>query len=150
MKSKDDIKAQRILLLIKLDAKNLFQRVKQRQSEYIGIFALKRTREHFPTIFKNRFKFMTIAELAYCTDEVSVAVDTFYTLVDDMEWYFAHTEDMPNTIEDKVRSYVRDLSKHFKMLEFYIDAELETHNENPEPAHEMGEVPEVLPSSEES
>ena len=44
---------QRVLMLLKIDANNVFQRIKERKTEYLEIFALRRTREHFPMIFDN-------------------------------------------------------------------------------------------------
>ena len=45
MKSRNDEKTQRILLLLKIDANNLFNRIKNRKSEYLEIFALQK-QEH--------------------------------------------------------------------------------------------------------
>ena len=55
MKSKRSDLEVRYLLLFKLDAQNLFNRVVMRQHEYIEAFSLKRNRAVFRDIFENRY-----------------------------------------------------------------------------------------------
>lgn len=129
MKCKEDDITERILILIKLDAERLYQRIKNRKSEYIKTFALKRTREHFNDIFKNRYKDVSISELKCCDKEVIVAADQFYSTVDNFCWYLNHTEDMPATVEDKINQEVRQLAPLYETLSLYIDANLGV-NEN--------------------
>ncbi len=124
MKSKVDDLSQKYLLLIKLDAKRLFERLMVRKEEYLAIFSIKRTRDHFGEIFKNRFKHLRINELVHCGEETMIALDLFYTLVDEMQWYLGHTEDMPNTVEDLMNTNIRQLEKYYNTLELHIDAEL--------------------------
>lgn len=124
MKSKVDPASQRILLLVKLDAQRLYDRVKYRAPDYIGTFALKRTREHFTDIFKNRYQHMKIDELNHCGEESIIALDKFYTAVDDIHWYLNHTEDMPKKVEDNINAYIRDLDELIETVNLYINAEL--------------------------
>lgn len=124
MKSKLNEDSQRILLLLKLDAKRLFEKVKYRAPEYLYEFSLKRSREHFVTIFANRYESVGIKELMLCSEDVIVGLDQFYTKIDEMRWYLNVTQDMPNKVEDKVHSHVRELDKLFNTLTLYIDAEL--------------------------
>lgn len=130
MKVQISEEAQRMLMLLKLDAKRLFERVKYRAPEYMYEFSLKRTRDHFPAVFTNRYESVTIKELMLCGQEVIVGLDTFYTKIDEMRWYLNHTQDMPNRVEDKVHSHVRELEKHFETLNLYIDAEMGLLAEN--------------------
>jgi len=124
MKIKISEETQRMLMLLKLDAKRLFERIKYRSPEYMYEFSLKRSRDHFPAVFNNRYESSTIRDLMLCGQEVIAGLDQFYTLVDEMRWYLNHTQDMPNRMEDKVHSYVRELEKLFETLNLYIDVEM--------------------------
>ncbi len=124
MKIKISEETQRMLMLLKLDAKRLFERIKYRSPEYMYEFSLKRSRDHFPAVFNNRYESSTIRDLMLCGQEVIAGLDQFYSLVDEMRWYLNHTQDMPNRMEDKVLSYVRELEKLFETLNLYIDVEM--------------------------
>jgi len=124
MKIKISEETQRMLMLLKLDALRLFERIKYRAPEYMYDFSLKRTRDHFPEVFKNRYDNVTIEELKLCGQEVIAGLDQFYTKVDEMRWYLNHTQDMPNRVEDKLHHHIRELEKHFETLNLYIDAEM--------------------------
>ena len=132
MKVKISEDSQRMLMLLKLDAKRLYDRVKYRSPEYMYEFSLKRTRDHFPAIFTSRYDSVTIKELMLCGQEVIVGLDQFYTKIDEMRWYLNHTQDMPNRVEDKVHSHIRELEKYFETLNLYIDAEMGLLTENNE------------------
>lgn len=124
MKIKISEESQRILMLLKLDALRLFERIKYRAPEYMYDFSLKRTRDHFPEVFKNRYDNVKIEELMLCGQEVIAGLDQFYTKVDEVRWYLNHTQDMPNRVEDKLHHHIRELEKHFETLNLYIDAEM--------------------------
>ncbi len=124
MKSRNDEATQRVLLLLKLDANNLFNRIKDRKSEYLEIFALRRTREHFPMIFTNRYEDTTIAELSHCSTDLITILDQFYTHVEEINWYLFHTEDMPNTVEDYIDRKIKRMEKLIGTLNLFLDAEL--------------------------
>ena len=124
MKSKVSEDTQRMLMLLKLDAKRLFERIKFRAPEYMYEFSLKRSRDHFPAVFNNRYDQTTIKELMLCGQEVIAGLDLFYTKVDEMRWYLNHTQDMPNRVEDKIHSHIRELEKYFETLNLYIDVEM--------------------------
>lgn len=116
--------AQRILVILKLDAKRVFERIKYRETEYLNVFSMKRTRAHFPEIFKNRYDAVTAKELMQCSEEVIVGLDQFYSKIDDIKWYLNVTEDMPSKVSDKMRHHIKELENFFHMLTLYIDAEL--------------------------
>ena len=130
MKSKNDEATQRVLVLLKIDANNLFKRIKERKSEYLEIFALRRTREHFPMIFSNRYEGTTIMDLAHCSTELIMTLDQYYTLVEEMSWYLFQTEDMPNTVEDFINRKIARMGKLLATLNLFLDAELGIDNEN--------------------
>lgn len=124
MKIKISPESQRMLLLLKLDAQRLFERIKFRSPEYMYEFSLKRTRDHFPAVFNNRYDQTSITELMRCGEEVIVGLDQFYTKVDELRWYLNHTQDMPSKVEYKVLSEVRELEKLFETLNLLIDVEI--------------------------
>ncbi len=124
MKSKNDEATQRVLLLLKIDANNLFERIKTRKSEYLEIFALRRTREHFPMIFKNRYEGTSIMDLSHCSTELIAVLDKYYTMVEEMSWYLFQTEDMPNTVEDYIDRKIARMGKLLHTLNLFLDAEL--------------------------
>ncbi len=124
MKSPKDEITQRYLLLFKLDAQNLLQRVKARRKEFVEVFAMRRTREHFTWVFASRYERATIKDLAHCSSETISALDQFYSLVDEMKWYLFQTEDMPNTVEETIFRMTKRLEKLQATLILYLDAEL--------------------------
>lgn len=124
MKSSASEESQRILLLLKLDAQRLYERIRDRRSEYVKTFALKRTREHFIDVFKNRYYDVSISDLKCCGQEVILAMDNFYTKIDNFFWYLQHTEDMPVAVEDRAAQEVRTLKPLYQTLSLFIDAEL--------------------------
>ncbi len=124
MKSKNNENTQRILMLLKIDANNVFKRIKTRKNEYLEIFALRRTREHFPQIFNNRYEETSIELLAHCSTELITTLDQYYTPVEEMRWYLFQTEDMPNTVEDYISGKIRKMEKLLGTLNMYLDAEL--------------------------
>lgn len=124
MKSRNDEATQRVLLLLKIDANNVFKRITARKSEYLEIFALRRTREHFPKIFNNRYESTTIEDLAHCGTDLITSLDQFYSLVDDMNWYLYQTQDMPNTVEDYIDRKIIRMEKALNTLNLFLDAEL--------------------------
>jgi hypothetical protein len=124
MKSSLDQLTQRILTLLKIDAQRLLERITDRKQEYVEVFALRRTREHFPFIFDNRYSKASVRDLSHCSLETITAIDQFYHVVDEMRWYLYCTEDMPNTVDDYVTRKIARLKKLFQTLEMYIDAEL--------------------------
>jgi hypothetical protein len=124
MKVKTNSHSERILMLLKLDAKRLYERVKYRAPEYVAEFSLKRTRDHFPEIFKNRYDETNIRELMLCGPEVIAGLDQFYSKIDEMRWYVNHTQDMPSRVEDKIYSHIRELETYYETLNLYIDVEM--------------------------
>jgi hypothetical protein len=130
MKSKKSEVAQRILMLLKIDANNLYKRISERKTEYLEIFALRRTREHFPKIFKNRYEDTTLMDLSHCSTEVITTLDQYYTLVEEMSWYLFQTEDMPNTVEDYISRKISRMGKLLVTLNLFLDVELGIDNDD--------------------
>ena len=129
MKSNKDEITQRYLLLFKLDAQNLLQRVKSRRKEFVEVFAMRRTRDHFPWVFSSRYERATIKDLAHCSSETIAALAQFYSLVDEMKWYLFQTEDMPSTVEETIFRLTKRLDKLHSTLALYLDAELSLDEE---------------------
>jgi hypothetical protein len=143
MKSHNDEITQRILLLLKIDANNLFRRISERKKDYLEIFALRRTREHFPMIFNNRYQGTTIMDLAHCGQELITTLDQFYTHVEEISWYLFKTQDMPNTVDSFIDKKIRKMEKLLNTLNLFLDAELgvDTAREARETAEQMDELP---------
>src|SRR5690606_1917212 len=116
MKSKLESESLRILTILKLDAKGLFDRIKEREREYVGVFAAKRTREHFPAIFRNRYDQTSLNDLKKCSEDVIIALDRYYSIIDKMRWYLNVTEDMPGTVSDKLEIMIRELEEEYEAL----------------------------------
>ena len=129
MKKKHPEITQKILLLLKLDSNNLFKRIKERKTEYLEVFALRRTREHFPSIFRNKYHDFNVTQLSRCGLELILILDEFYNLADDLNWYLYCTEDMPNTVEDFIERKIRRMEKLLNNLNLYLDAELGSASE---------------------
>jgi len=143
MKSKNSDIEQRYLLLFKLDAKNLFDAIHDRQHEYIEIFSLKRNRAIFRDIFENRYAKASIRDIAHCSSEVIESLNQFHVSAEKLYWYLKHTQDMPNTIEDEVSRKVTKLERDYDMLCLYIDAELSGESQT-EDSLEVSSFDEIL------
>ena len=110
MRRRQNDEVLRVLTLLKIDADRLFERIKKREVEYMQVFSAKRTREHFKDIFKNKYETISFSDLKLCSEEVMMGLDNFYTLVDEMRWYLAHTEEMPGTVTEKVNKLINERS----------------------------------------
>lgn len=117
----------KMLTILRLDAQRVFERVKYREPEYMQHFSAKRTRSHFPEVFKHRYDDITVQDLMFCGEEVIIGLDQFYTKVDDLKWYLMVTEDMPGTVQEHVGHYIRELEEAYELLQLYINAELDSH-----------------------
>lgn len=129
MKTKTELENRRYLLLLKLDAQSLFNRIKNRKKEYIEIFAMKRTRAHFKEIFWNRYEDLGIEGLAHCSEDTIMALDRYYNAVDDIRWYLNHTEDMPKTVDNELDYMVMHLEEFYQTANLFIDGELGIEHE---------------------
>lgn len=148
MKNADEI--ERVLLLLKIDSKNLFDRILERKAEYIGVFSAKRVRDHFHDIFFTRYNEFSIQELKQCSQDTITTLDQFYTLTEQMRWYLLHTEDMPNAVEDHVARFIKRIDTAFNTLSLYLDAELGIHNEeNNEQIEQINSELEISPPQNE-
>lgn len=124
MKSEIQEQKEKYLILLKIDAKNLFDRITKRRDEYMDDFSLKRDRAIFREVFYSRYSLMTMSELSHLSIEIIELANSFYLNVDELLWYLSHTQDMPNTIEDEILRSCSLLHKVLSNLTLYIDAEL--------------------------
>ena len=122
--------SRRVIIVLKNDSTHLQHRLVDREREYIQIFSLKRTRTHFEVIFKSIYDSITIDDLKLCTEDVILALDNYYTKVEELKWYLNHTEDLPAMLEDKLTVYLKELTSLYKTLTLYLDAELGVVEEN--------------------
>jgi hypothetical protein len=114
----------RLLLILKNDSQHLHERLILREREYIQILSLKRTRSHFPAVFKSRYDSVAVEDLKQLSEEVIIALDNFYYRVENLHWYLNHTEDMPAMIEDKVSISLKEITSLYNTLTVYLNAEL--------------------------
>jgi hypothetical protein len=114
----------KMLVIIRLDAQRVFERIKYREAEYMHYFSAKRTREHFASIFKNRFDSFTVENLLHCGEEVIVGIDQFYNCVDELRWYLMVTEDMPGKVQEYVSGSISQIEEAYNLLQLYISVEL--------------------------
>lgn len=124
MQKQRDHELHQLLVLLKLDAQRLFERVKHRAPEYLNVLSLKRTREHFKDVFKSRYYHIELTDLKKCSEDVIIGLDRFYSRVDNLHWYLNHTQDMPMMISDRVYAAIKELEGLYQTLTLYIDAEL--------------------------
>ena len=124
MKCKHSELTQRYLVLVKIDAENLYRRIANRRHEYVEIFSLKRNRSVFKDIFDNRYSKSLLSDLSNLPIEIIELANEFYLEADNLYWYLKHTQDMPNTIEDEITRHVAKVGNRFENLKLYIDAEL--------------------------
>lgn len=120
------------LVILRLDAGRVFERIKYRKPEYMFHFSSKRTRSHFPHIFKNRYDELSIQNLLNCGEEVLVGLDQFYHLVDELRWYLMVTEDMPGKVEEIVNQSIAQIEEAYELLQLYISVELGLKEEQKE------------------
>ncbi len=124
MKPAHTDEAQRILIMLQLDASRLMERIVSRRQEYIHRFSLSRSRSHFPDIFENKYQKLLPSDLKYLSEELMVVADQFYGLVDNLYWYFKQTEDMGVTIEDYWTLSIKEIQKAYDRFTLYLKAEI--------------------------
>ena len=134
------------MVLIKIDATNLFERISSRKKDYMETFSLKRDRDVFKEIFKCRYTRSTFFDLSHLPTEIIEVANDFYDQVDKLYWYLMHTQDMPNTIEDEIMRYLHFIERKFEALLLYVDAELS--GTNLEDSSDFEDVPAQNPEEE--
>ena len=131
MKTETETQKEKYLILLKIDAVNLFERMTKRRDEYMDDFSLKRDRAIFKEVFYSRYSLMTMSELSHLSSEIIELANSYYHGVDELLWYLSHTQDMPNTIEDEIMRACHHLEKVLSNLTLYIDAELSGAEKKP-------------------
>lgn len=129
---REEIYTRRILTILKLDAERLYMRLKEREAEYLHIFSQKRSRDHFKEVFKSRYDLISPSDLKFCSEDVIMALEAYYRKIDDMRWYLYHTEDMPISVDDNVRVFLRELKALYNTLSLFINAELQVGEQEQE------------------
>ena len=142
MTVKKDELTRRYLILFKLDADGLYDRVVRRKREYLEIFALKRKRDHFDIVFYSKFWQSTFSDLVHCSEEAISTMDNFYKLMEEVKWYLDHTDDMPNTIDDELDRRFKKIKDSYEMLTLYLNADLGVE-------HDQSQKMEITPFSSE-
>jgi hypothetical protein len=115
----------RVLLILKLDAEALFQRIILWRDEYLAVFSARRSRQHFVDVFFHRYREVKIDDLKQFSPELVVALDQFYREVDQLAWYLQCTEDMPTTVAGRVDAGIHRIESFYQFLQIYLKVELE-------------------------
>jgi len=118
-----NLELQNILLMIKIDAKHLFNRIFYRKKEYIRAMAVKRSRKHFEEIFRTKYLQFAVMDLKMLNADTIVNIEEFYNMVFELKWYLDHTEEMPGTIEKVVDFKINIIQKIYDSLCIYLEAE---------------------------
>ncbi|MBT6326515.1 MAG: hypothetical protein HOJ35_11140 [Bdellovibrionales bacterium] len=125
-----------LLVLLKLDSENLYKSINERFDDYMKIFALKRTRDHFAVIFRSRYLNIPLVDLANCSEDVILALNSFYEKASELHWYLMSTEDMPAMVEDVVRQHLRGITPIYETLKLYLTGELSHISPDEDLAHQ--------------
>ena len=131
-------------LLMYLDTKNLFDRMRDRKNDYIRSLSLKRNRKPLQEVFKTKYFTANVENLKKYPLSIIQSLDEFHKLADDLNWYLNNTEDMTQAITDRVDTYILHIERVYVPL---ID-EMELFNrqfiktEEPE-ALEVPELPKI-------
>ena len=113
-----------LFLLLQLDAERLFHRLIERRSDYIMEFSLKRTRDHFNSIFFTRYYAIPASDLQKLSGDLIIALDHFYGSVEELQWYVMHTQDMTTAFTDRIETSLKIITKHYNKLTLHLIAEL--------------------------
>ena len=111
---------EKMLTIFRLDSTHLYERVVGRKNEYLQIFALKRTREHFDRIFNSKYQSFKVNDLAVLAPQTIQSLEEFYQQVEEISWYLYKTQDMPNTIEEVLNRMLNRLKKLYQQLQFFL------------------------------
>ena len=87
----------------------------------MDVFSNRRTREHFPEIFLNRYFNFPIDALVEISADIMENTDKFYRKADDIKWYLMTTQDMPNTVEEKLELMIKNLEYLFLDLQLQLE-----------------------------
>jgi len=85
---------------------------------------MKRTRDHFPAVFSSRYDGVDICDLKYLSEDLLISLNIFYKKIEEMRWYLQSTEDMPATVEDKLKRSLKELKPSYDTLVLYLEGEL--------------------------
>ncbi len=134
-----------LLTIVQRDVEKLFNRIVDRKDEYLLIFSLKRTRQHFEEIFRSYYPSLTVDHLLCCSPEFVHALEDFYLKVEDLKWYLLSTEDMPQRVSDVVTSKIKFLSEKYFAFKQHIDNEIEIQHCEKNASRESVQFPETPP-----
>lgn len=129
-----------ILILLHHDVENLFSRIRDNSKEYLKIYSLKRTREHFKEVFKSRYHQVSFSELKLCSKEIIINLNAFYKNIDSLHWYLMSTEDLPSMVENSVHATIKEIEPYFKEIVDNLSGEIHILENHLSSEHEEGVV----------
>lgn len=121
----NDVFKNRLMILLKSDAEDLFRRLNLHLEESVSIMNLKRSRDHFKDLFRSRYPTFTAGELKLIDEASIVAVVAFYREVDELNWYLLHTQDQPQMILNHCEKAMLHIRGFFDTLKLHLEAELD-------------------------
>ena len=81
-KNNRDSETSKILLMLKLNANRVYNRIDLRMPEYLDDFAMKRTRKYFPEVFNHKFNEVQLETLAKADTETIIALENYFNKVE--------------------------------------------------------------------
>jgi len=141
---KVDEEVHQFFLLMYLDVKNLFDRIKDRKTDYIRTLSLKRNRKPLQEVFKTKYFTANVENLKKYPVTIIQSLDEFHKLADDLCWYLNNTEDMTQAITDRVDVYITHIERVYIPLLDEMENFNRQFSENDSPASlEMPELPQI-------
>lgn len=129
----NDQQKKSFLTLIRLDAEGLFQRIQDKQADYLMILNFKRTREHFADIFQSKYGQISITDLKQLKESTIYSLDYFHREVCELKWYLLHTEDLPAMVNGRTTAAIKKLKNLFHEMMKNLDIEAGIENMGPPP-----------------
>lgn len=118
----------KLILILKLDAENLFNRLDLHLTESLSILAIKRNRSHFDDLFENKYSTLGVEVMAELPEETIVALNNFYVEVSELRWYLLHTENQPQMIQNNCERIMKKIRSYYDTLHIFLEAELKDDN----------------------
>jgi hypothetical protein len=108
--------ADRVRHLLALDAALLVRRLRRRRGEMVEAFAKHRERAALVEPLRSWYAGAGFRDLLLLPAAQLRALAAFYEAVDDLRWYFQHTEDMPGTLGRAFQAWCEEIDQAYGRL----------------------------------
>jgi len=115
-------------VLLQLETKRIYERLKEKKEEFVLLYSLKRTRRPFEILFESKLKNLNLSFFENFSEEICLAYFQFFSSIEELEWYLLFTEDLPLSLEQHVEKLLKTCKCYYDVLQLYLRAELEVHN----------------------